>query len=267
MEISLKKAAAIVLAGAAGLGAMTASADVVLPGSGNGELTLFVRNDTTGAVYARGLGIQIDSVLTEANIEGSPAQAGATPKVYLLPQTITPDANLQSFLNSSDSFSWTVMAGDNTGAIGAGDKRYLTTTQVDLTNGTSVTGANLATSYNNLNQMLITLNGFLPDGASGSTASNGQWRQTGAVPGQAAGDWFGIGPNNVNALGSAANFYMLSSNGTGAARVFEFADVRLTANGTLMSVATAPVPLPAAVWLLGSGLIGLAGIGRRRKNV
>jgi hypothetical protein len=25
-----------------------------------------------------------------------------------------------------------------------------------------------------------------------------------------------------------------------------------------------PVPLPAAVWLLGSGLLGLIGVGRRR---
>lgn len=262
MEISLKKAAAIILVGAAGLGAMTASADVVLPGSGNGELTLFVRNDTTGAVYARGLGISVDSVLTQQQIQASAAQPGATPKNYLLP-TIGPDAALSAFLNGSDSFSWTVMAGDNTGGISAGDKRYLTTSQVDLTNGTSVTGTNLATSYNNLNQMLITLNGFMADTSGSSVSVNGQWRQTGATPGSAAGDWFGIGPNNVNSLGSAANFYMLSSNGTGAARVFQFADVRLSANGTLFSV---PVPLPAAVWLLGSGLIGLAGIGRRRKN-
>jgi hypothetical protein len=29
---------------------------------------------------------------------------------------------------------------------------------------------------------------------------------------------------------------------------------------------TAPVPLPAAIWLLGSGLLGMAGIGRRRRN-
>jgi hypothetical protein len=263
MEISLKKAAAIVLAGAAGLGAMTASADVVLPGTGNGELTLFVRNDTTGAVYARGLGVQVDNVLTQADIVGSPAQPGATPKNYLLP-TIGPDAALTAFLNGSDSFSWTIMAGDNTGALTAGAKRYLTTTQLDLTNGTSVTGANLATSYNNLNQMLTTLNDFLPDTSGSSVSANGQWRQTGAVPGSGAGDWYGIGPNNVNSLGSAANFYMLSSNGTGAARVFQFADVRLSANGTLSSVSA--VPLPAAVWLLGSGLVGLAGIGRRRKS-
>ena len=29
---------------------------------------------------------------------------------------------------------------------------------------------------------------------------------------------------------------------------------------------TPPVPLPAAVWLLGSGLLGLIGIGRRRRS-
>ena len=34
----------------------------------------------------------------------------------------------------------------------------------------------------------------------------------------------------------------------------------ITGNGT-----SAPVPLPAAVWLFGSGLMGLVGVSRRRK--
>jgi len=34
---------------------------------------------------------------------------------------------------------------------------------------------------------------------------------------------------------------------------------------TVTSVVTSPVPVPAAVWLFGSGLIGLAGVARRRK--
>jgi hypothetical protein len=34
---------------------------------------------------------------------------------------------------------------------------------------------------------------------------------------------------------------------------------------TEVDVRIAPVPVPAAVWLLGSGLIGLAGIARRKK--
>jgi len=38
------------------------------------------------------------------------------------------------------------------------------------------------------------------------------------------------------------------------------------ANTLSMTPAT-PVPVPAAVWLLGSGVMGLAGVARRRRNV
>lgn len=41
---------------------------------------------------------------------------------------------------------------------------------------------------------------------------------------------------------------------------FTSADLKLSANGTLSAV-----PLPAAVWLFGTGLIGFVGIGRRRR--
>jgi hypothetical protein len=265
MEISLKQVVAIAIAGASAMGAMTASADVINTSTGNGELTLFVRNDVTGAVYARGLQIQLDNVLTEAAIQGSPYTAGAAnQRSYLLP-TIGPDANLSSFLSQAGTFSWTVMGGDNTGLINVvGGKRYVTTTQADLTNGTTVTAGNLSSSYNSLLTMINQLNDFLPDTSGSSIVSEGQWRQTGATPGSEAGTWYGVGPSNVNAIGeiNAANFYMLAApGGGGAARVYQFADVILTADGTLTSV-----PLPAAFWLLGTGLAGLAGVSRRRKN-
>lgn len=264
MEISLKKVVAIAIAGASGLGAMTASADVVNSDTGNGELTLFVRNDVTGAVYARGLEIQLDGILTTEAIQSGGYDFGvANQRSFVLP-TIGPDANLSSFLGQAGTFSWTLMAGDMTGtAATVGARRYMTTTPQDLTNGTTVTGGNLNSLFGgNYLTMIQQLNTWLPDASGSSTQSNGQWRQSDAVPGVAGGDWFGASLNTVNDLGSAANFYMLANNaGGGQVRVYQFADVTLNADGSLTAV-----PLPAAFWLLGTGLAGLAGVSRRRKN-
>ena len=37
-------------------------------------------------------------------------------------------------------------------------------------------------------------------------------------------------------------------------------------NGSVVSTSVSAVPVPAAAWLMGSGLVGLAGVGRRRKS-
>ena len=105
MEISLKTVVAIAIAGVSGLGALNASADIVNTDTGNGELTLFVRNELTGAVYARGLQIQLDSILTESAIQSGPYNAGVSnERTYVLPAPIGPDANLASFLGQAGTF-------------------------------------------------------------------------------------------------------------------------------------------------------------------
>src|SRR5262245_19986405 len=122
------------LAGLA-LAASTAYADVALPSTGNGELTLFVRNDTTGDVYARGLGITMNDLVTQAQIDAgytSDTTTGLAQQIsYSLP-TFTADANLTGFLNGTDSFSWTIMGGDSLGGNNATPdaRRFVTTTQV-----------------------------------------------------------------------------------------------------------------------------------------
>jgi hypothetical protein len=64
--------------------------------------------------------------------------------------------------------------------------------------------------------------------------------------------------------------YGITGNGSGVGAVTAFSlgtAVFSLTNDTLTFTGnggTTPVPLPAAVWLLGSGLLGLAGVGRRR---
>jgi hypothetical protein len=261
------------------LAASTAHADVFLPSTGNGELTLFVRNDVTGAVYARGLQIRIDGVLTQAQIDAGytgDTSLGIVQNISYSLGTIGPDANLATFLGQAGTFTWTIMAGDNSGSNNAGPdaRRYLTTTTTtwDESNPNAVTNSNLGTTWNNLQAMLVTLNGVIDgtdvggEGNGHSTGVNGQWRQTGAVPGSIMGNWAGAGPDTATSLGTAAHLYVLTTAGggnSGLARTYQGFDVILNGDGSLASVVPA-VPLPAAAWMLMSGLVTLAGVGRRK---
>jgi hypothetical protein len=103
-------------------------------------------------------------------------------------------------------------------------------------------------------------------GASAATAGIYDANATGA----AAWNWYFNGPvNGVIGLDTPAFLYGVTGNGATLTNVqtYQLATVTLAANGTLTAVGNTPpsaVPLPAAVWLLGSGLLGLAGVGRRK---
>jgi hypothetical protein len=267
------------------LAASSAHADVFLPNSGNGELTLFVRNETTGEVYARGLQIRLEQVLPQSTISAGytgDSSLGIVQQINYSLSTIGPDANLNSFLGVAGAKTWTIMAGDNVGVGNTASpdaRRYLTTTSAttwDESNPNSVSNSNLNSTWNNLQQMLLTLNDNIAGDVQGdgsSTAANGQWRQGGTVPGADMGNWAGAGPDTSTAIGTAAHLYILTtshvgsgSGNAGLARTYQGFDVILNSNGSLSAVAPPAVPLPAAVWMLASGLVTLAGVGRRNSK-
>ena len=79
--------------------------------------------------------------------------------------------------------------------------------------------------------------------------------------GVSPGEWLGI-VFDLQAGGTFAD--VLTELGTGELRIG--IHVINFASGGSESFVNSPVPVPAAVWLFGSGLVGLAGIARRKKT-
>lgn len=99
-----------------------------------------------------------------------------------------------------------------------------------------------------------------------NVANNGSFGGTTFTNGTLAGGLNGV--STAAPIGTPLSFYLLSVNlETGETANSKFAHTfLLDANGRLTYNAQAPVvPLPPAVWLLGSTLAGLFGLARRRK--
>jgi hypothetical protein len=108
--------------------------------------------------------------------------------------------------------------------------------------------------------------GALCDFSSGVSAST-----TGGTPASSKYAIFGSAVDDRStAIGSSIALYGITGDGsTGTVESYILGSAKLSSNGTLTltgnGTTTAPVPLPAAVWLFGSGLMGLVGVSRRRK--
>ncbi len=264
----LKQALAVA---ALSVASVSAFADVALPSTGNGELVLYVVNSTQQTAYARGLGVNIDNVISTTGITST--YSGVTvgdqlQSVYNVPFSlnVSHDANLTTFLSqkqANDVVTWSIQGSDNNGTSGLANARHVTTTALDASTGTSVINSQLKTTvWGQLNTLQSADNLQI----AGTTVGDGASTTTSGYFNTNAHNWYGFGPESQVALGSTANFYMYtmsSSTNGNYALVLTLGSQTLSASGDL--TAPAPVPVPAALWMLFSGLGGMGVLARRKK--
>ncbi len=276
MKFNLKKlVVALALTAAAG----QASAAVVPASTGNGDLFLTAWDPIASVSYSRDLGVSLSSFLSSA----TPA-AGLT-------NTFAGDALFQSAFakSSASNISWNIVAGDNVvnnnQPNGVGSLRILTTSTVTPGTGFIFKNSSLQGATNNINNFQgYQVNDPLPVGTGCGTNPSCVITTT-SDPGFGGNTTWGTNfggngtPSNVGTgFGSSLYFYYITGNGGNSlANSLQTAFANATGDGmwSLSSNGTATyaipgvsaVPVPAAAWLFGSGLLGLVGIARRKRSV
>jgi len=239
----------------------TANATINSMSSGDGELFMSIRDNSAVAP---------SSYVLDLNVNMSAFDGNAT-------QSWAADSTLQSFLASgSGNYSWAVMAGDSNTTVGgtatsnaAGAYNYLTTAaagsaaQIGTETNFGLYQWNAVDTYlTNVNAQLAASNSATFTGADAGFFSS------------AYDSWFNNSPMNAaGAMGDSLAFYHASNSGNTAGLFTKNSKIdvatyagtwTLAANGDLSYSA---VPVPAAVWLLGSALVGMVGVARRREVV
>jgi hypothetical protein len=239
---------------------------------GGSDLVLFVTDTSTNTFYVQDLGIRVDDLRTRTQVAGDPGTfnidgTGTTGPLNVPSAFNLTSPNLAAFFSShvGDSFTWSILGSDVTGGTQTpGSQRVVSTSTLDMITGNAfwdstgvVASAQNMHSFfqNDLNQAAFT---------NGVSSSSGYGDST--LGKNAPGTWNSIG--NGAAVGTAQTLFMFATEGGGNdANVYAGAyQLSLSLTGQLSGAPTSNVPLPAAVWLLGSGLMGLAGVGRRRRT-
>jgi hypothetical protein len=278
-------------------GAMVAStaaqAQPALPSSNASDLWLFVADPTAHTSFAFDTGISLASLMPKASL--APASGTTTPNAILstaINDTALINAaginatnvpNLAAYIaGAKGPLEWGVL-GMNYAAFALrqpgnvvaifdepGVQGVISNTQENALTGGPMQSFNADVSYL---APTYAIGGTVYQWSAGSSTGQVWGGGFGAAPGAGSTNVYGLEPDQTlqpgpqllpfNVGGGTAPLYGLTGNGTtGQLQSYVLATLDLNSNGTLEAIA--PVPLPAAVWLFGSGLLGLLGARRRR---
>lgn len=292
MDISLRTAVISALAVGGALAAASANAQIALPSTGASSLLFFVNDISNGTTYTEVLSQTIGGTAGLFNSTVASTSGGTVGQVnFINGDTFSYNAgantNLQSFISTAEgakqTLEWGVYAGatppSGTGLNKPGGNLAITTaTDYKAASGstpaadpsiTAVSTGQLTTSLGTtgLSGDIALLNKNTFDSFGGT--SNGIIGTPSSVGANV--DLYGAGVAVEAAIGSSAQLFGLTGGGSSSSAALAYDLGTISFNGTTLSLTAngkspPPVPLPAAVWLLGSGLLGLAGIGRRRRE-
>jgi hypothetical protein len=270
------------VAGALALGATSAFA-IGVPSSNNSDVILYVDAVTaTGSstgVYALDTGITVSSLMP-----GPYSSTAANSTAFSAAgKVIGPSSTLSTFLtsHSGSTIEWTLEGGqyNNPGFAGGSPTQAQNNNSVApgsalaVMTSPALTSAFPGVSTASTVQFQAFLNGLQNDLTSdGLTSLTGTETGTATenISAQSKYNFFG-GPDLAATGSTAIKLFGFTGNSVnnGTLQSYVLGSATLGADGTLTingnGGGTAPVPLPAAVWLFGSGLMGLVGVSRRRK--
>lgn len=264
----------VAIAGVLSLGASGAfAASLSAPWTGSSDLVLVVENATTHTAYALDTGVSLDSLLPTGSLVSG---AVLDTSISALNKSINASPALQSFLaaNPASGDLWTLEGGQYAGggsatSINNNSKLPGAAKAVFTSANGTTTNANVTTKVLlNLENFENGLTGDVVQSTGGlfplTTASETSAASTNSI---SEGRYQFWGNNDFASLGSTAMqlFGFTGNGGTGKLQSYILGTATLDANGNL-KIAGNVTPLPAAVWLFGSGLLGLFGVSRRRNS-
>ncbi len=269
---------------AASIGA--ANAAITVPSTGDSQLLFFVNDLTAHSTYtaevtlnqgtASASTINLSSYLSQANAaSGSAGTITTISGDASFSENFSGDTALTSFISGagSDTLQWGLLSGASNGTVGAnktavGGSLFLatgvglpTSPQTSETNMTGTAQSNYVSDVKGFNAQNATLDAYngSTNGIFGTSKSKNNTPLT----------LEGAGYNQGGAAldGSAFSVYGFSSTGqpNGFTADFLLGTASFNAATGILNFTGAAAPLPAGAWLFGSGLLGLMGIGRRRK--